>query len=547
MNRDWNDKDYIRQRDSRGYQRTGWHKPLTKTTVRERLAMPNGATSMIYMADEAFPIAYELFCEGDGNALCFLCHCARQARFLNRLAELFDQDPTPLFLALEAPSPKLRKYAAMMMGILPHPQHAPALAQALYSEEIRYIRPTMLLALGAIHTEEAREALEAYIVEPPATEEEKVHYEEELAALDKALRNFMVFDEHIFTKLPKPYEIVLRCPDMLSGGLERELTEHGIKPAAVHRADVHVHTDDLAALYQCRCFFEPLLEISANSNPDPKSIAIKAKPFLETLLPACHTGKPPFGYRIELRSEAPVERTEVIRKITRVLDGDILQNCPNNYEVELRIEIAGNGGAYVYCRLFTLPDTRFSYRLDSLPASMSPVTAAAVLKHVEMYLGSDVRVLDPCCGSGTLLFEREKLSACAALKGVDVSTRAIDIARANAEAGDSIARFSRKDCRGYIAHAPYDEVISNLPFGNRVGTHDKNVELYGNLLDRLPSWLRPGGIAIFYTMEYTLMKRLIRERPNIKLLTEAKTNAGGLMPAIFVMAVGRAGNTGEQG
>ena len=54
-------------------------------------------------------------------------------------------------------------------------------------------------------------------------------------------------------------------------------------------------------------------------------------------------------------------------------------------------------------------------------------------------------------------------------------------------------------------------------------------------LDRL----RRGGVAILYTMEYTLLKKLIREHPGLRLVTEVRTEAGGLMPAVFVIKIGQ--------
>ena len=36
-------------------------------------------------------------------------------------------------------------------------------------------------------------------------------------------------------------------------------------------------------------------------------------------------------------------------------------------------------------------------------------------------------------------------------------------------------------------------------------------------------------------MEFTLLKKLIRERPGLKLVTETRTEAGGLMPGIFII------------
>ena len=58
-------------------------------------------------------------------------------------------------------------------------------------------------------------------------------------------------------------------------------------------------------------------------------------------------------------------------------------------------------------------------------------------------------------------------------------------------------------------------------------------------MENLPKWLRRGGVAILYTMEYTLLKKLIREHPGLRLVTEVRTEAGGLMPAVFVIKIGQ--------
>ena len=172
---------------------------------------------------------------------------------------------------------------------------------------------------------------------------------------------------------------------------------------------------------------------------------------------------------------------------------------------------------------------------------MHPATAAAVLGLAAPYLRENARVLDPCCGSGTFLLERGFLGPCAALNGVDIAHAAIDAARQNAAAAQSNARFVANDCLRFIAKRPYDEVLANLPFGNRVGSHENNRRLYAGILDRLPQWLRPGGIAILYTMEFTLLKTLLRDRPAISLLSQARTNAGGLTPMAFILQVGQPG------
>ena len=94
----------------------------------------------------------------------------------------------------------------------------------------------------------------------------------------------------------------------------------------------------------------------------------------------------------------------------------------------------------------------------------------------------------------------------------------------------------------FTAERPYDELVANLPFGNRVGSHEsKRKALRRHIGRALAQWLGTagGGVAILYTMEYTLLKKLIREHPGLRLVTEVRTEAGGLMPAIFVIKIGQ--------
>ena len=170
-----------------------------------------------------------------------------------------------------------------------------------------------------------------------------------------------------------------------------------------------------------------------------------------------------------------------------------------------------------------------------LPASIAPSTAAAVLRLASDELHSRARVLDPFCGTGTMLIERSKLSPCGALTGVDITPKAIDKAKVNAAAADVDIELICKDCIKFRASEPYDEVIANMPFGLRVGSHEINDRLYAQFLKKLPEWLKPGGIALLYTMEYTLLKRLIAEQNEMELLSRKRTEAGGLLPTVFLL------------
>lgn len=510
---------------------------LTKEETARLLNEPNGPERLMAQAPAAFDAAWALFWEDGSPAACaFLCRCAKRKEYRARINGLLGQGRGPLRAALAAPSPKLRKNAARLCGALGEAADADCLIGALEQEEQRFVRPSQLLALGALGGEAAQAFLAAYRVEPPAGPEAARHAQEEQAALDTARRAFLRLPKHAFTGLEAPVEVELRGPDKLGAALAGELRKLGCAPAAVHASSVRLHTRDLAGLYRARSFFELLLPISAGAALEPKAIARKAGAFFSRILPACHSGEGPFGYRVELRG-AGLNRGGLAREIAQALDCSLLVNAPGDYEIELRVERRDNGGANLYVKLYTLADERFAYRLAALPASMHPATAAAVLQNAGPFLTPNARVLDPCCGSGTLLIERGFLSPCASLTGVDIAHAAVEIARQNAAAANCPAKFIANDCLRFRAERPYDELVANLPFGNRVGSHADNRQLYEGMLRRLPQWLRPGGTAILYTMEFTLLKTLLREMPNLRLVSQARTAAGGLTPMAFVLKV----------
>ena len=97
------------------------------------------------------------------------------------------------------------------------------------------------------------------------------------------------------------------------------------------------------------------------------------------------------------------------------------------------------------------------------------------------------------------------------------------------------AGLVHKDCTAFVPRAPYDLILSNLPFGNRVGTHQDNERLYARLCTMLPEWLAPGGVAVLYTMEYTLLHRCLGAQKKLRRVGETRTAAGGLLPWVIVV------------
>ncbi len=524
-------------------------KKLTKEEVKNILAQPNGTQTLLKDTDSAFEAAWQLMGEENAAAVGFLCKAAAKKRIAEEIERLLSKNDTVILIAMGSQDAKMRKNTARLIGALKNVGFVPMLIGALEYEEVRFVKPSLLLALGACGGDEAKEYLESYTVEPPKDESEKKHFDEETEALSKALSSLINIEKHEFMSLDDVYEIELRCNDKLSSALSDELFEKGFQVKEKFSNAVRVSTRDYKALFEVRCFSEALLPIAKGISASESVLAKHIRPYLEKLLLTSHKGVNTFAYRIEIRGEN-VSRAEKAKKLAKLLDDKTtissgtnnsktlyLVNSPSNYEIEIRVELHGNGGADAYVKLYTVEDNRFDYRKGALPASMNPATAAAVLRMAKEYLTEGARVLDPCCGSGTLLIEREKLLPVTGTTGVDIAHKAVDIARENAGAANAKAKFVVNDCLRFEAKRKYDELVSNLPFGNRVGTHKDNEVLYKGILDRLHSWVKTDGIAILYTMEFTLLKKLIKERSDVELLAEARTDAGGLTPMIFVLRI----------
>ena len=129
---------------------------LTKEQVRARLAAPNGSQTLFDEAEAAFDAAWALFTEeGNAAACAFLCRCAKRKAYAARIVALLGPERSALHAAISSDAPKLRKNAARLAGALADTRDVPALIAALGRESQRFVRPSMLLALGACGGEAA--------------------------------------------------------------------------------------------------------------------------------------------------------------------------------------------------------------------------------------------------------------------------------------------------------------------------------------------------------------------------------------------------------
>lgn len=448
------------------------------------------------------------------EALSALCAVAKTKQGKAEIEDALG-DRSILGTLVTSDSPKARKNVYRLLGALENAADVPMLTRALETETTLFAVPSLLLALGKLG---AKDALERYRIPASGSPETDKHIAEITIAYEKAMQRFETVPTGTRKTLDAPAEILCFAPHGFAKELKDELAALGLS-GTVKGDAVQVKTADIARVYRANCMTEALLPIASDVPMEPGAIAAAAKTCIGT------------HYRIEIRGYLK-DRGGFIEKLKVLLDG---HNNPSAYDCELRID-SRNDVCDLYWKLWNVKDERYPWRKGTLPASIHPAMAHALSRFALSLVKKErPAVFDPFCGSGSLLFACETQAHCSTLSGVDKSSTAIRIARENAKAGESKARFICRDILHFEAKEGADLVISNLPFGTRVGSHRENETLYAKFLRRLPYFLNDGGKVVLYTADAKLLERLIKDNPKLKLTEKRRTAAGGLSPWIFVI------------
>jgi 23S rRNA G2445 N2-methylase RlmL len=189
-----------------------------------------------------------------------------------------------------------------------------------------------------------------------------------------------------------------------------------------------------------------------------------------------------------------------------------------------------------------------TYKQEHRPASLRPTLAAAMV-YLSRPRPND-RFCDPMCGTGTILAERTQAGPYRLLVGGDVDPAAVRAARTNLR---SVARmlpasaWQAGDLRGGIILHEWDAqvlalraesldvVVSNLPFGEQIGSHQENPALYERFFGQLARVLVRGGRAVLLTSERELMRDLIQRQPALRREDQVLVGVLGQAARIYVL------------
>ncbi|HCI79694.1 MAG TPA: RNA methyltransferase [Ktedonobacter sp.] len=178
-------------------------------------------------------------------------------------------------------------------------------------------------------------------------------------------------------------------------------------------------------------------------------------------------------------------------------------------DLEFWLWISGGGEALVGVRLSDATMRHRTYKHEHLPASLRP-TVAAAMGLLARPTESDV-VLDPLCGAGTIVIERALLAPYKQAMGSDISEAAVKMAERNSRSARIHAKWQTWDARSLpLEDESVTRIISNLPFGKQIGSHEQNISLYKDLVQQFGRVLTKDGLMVTLTSEDRLWETNLR-------------------------------------
>lgn len=412
---------------------------------------------------------------------------------------------------------KTRKNAALLMGDLSLPCYCSPLFEGYLAEQQRFVKGAYLNALQNLDYSAYLPQLKTQLdilSNTERTPENMKHIAEEIRALNALIVAKEGITKHSFTGYHNQQDCILLTNRNYSSITAKQITENNLGTIVASKSGVHVITKELSSLLAIRTYSELLFLVPglAKCSTDPgKAAATVVDSGLIPWLSANHNGCTPFFFRVEVKSPMPLDqKSRYAKRFASELEhlsSRQLINSTSDYECELRLIEDKKGFFHVLVKLYTLEDRRFSYRKEHIAASIRPVDAALFVALASEYMIEDAHVLDPFCGVGTMLIERQMIHKANTSYGIDRFGEAIEKARCNTIAADQIIHYINRDFFTFEHEHLFDEIFTNLPFRSISQGEDDIEDIYQQFFACARNYLTEAGTLILYSHNRDLIER----------------------------------------
>ena len=220
-----------------------------------------------------------------------------------------------------------------------------------------------------------------------------------------------------------------------------------------------------------------------------------------------------------------------------------------NLHIAVRRAAGDDAGWQVLTRTSAMPLSARRWRVCDMPGALN-ATVASVMASLARPRQNE-RVLNLCCGSGTLMIERLGLGAAASVTGVDNSSDALECADTNLRAAGhrTPVALLQEDCANLpLPDASIDTITADLPFGMLQDGSSDIEALYRSTLAESARVATPNGLLVLITTRRRTMFSALDENSTWDLANEVPLSIshsrGYIKPHIYVLRRGR--NTGSR-
>lgn len=201
------------------------------------------------------------------------------------------------------------------------------------------------------------------------------------------------------------------------------------------------------------------------------------------------SGSMTFRVIVRVLQERSFLRTELRRQLTETIKRDRPKwRTGDPAQIEIWITEYVPGRFVAGLRLSDVKMRQHDGRLVEREGALRPTAANAMVR-----LAGDAHgvLLDPCCGSGTIL--REALAAGWKVRGLDIDPQAVQVARQNVRDADvELGDARRLD----LPDASVGACVSNLPFGQQYSVQGDRATWLRAVLSEMARVTYPGGRVV---------------------------------------------------
>lgn len=140
---------------------------------------------------------------------------------------------------------------------------------------------------------------------------------------------------------------------------------------------------------------------------------------------------------------------------------------------------------------------------------MHPSLAALIMELAAPYLKENAQIIDPFCGVGTMLIERDIRVPAREKYGTDIFGEAIDGARENAALAGEQINFIHRDFFDFRHDYLFDEIVTNMPVRGKM-TREQLDRLYEKFFRKALTILEKEAVIVMYTGEIGFVKKQLR-------------------------------------